>query len=203
MGKKFGKRQWTDAQRKAFFAKLDAAGGIKPVVIGKKRPHKRYQEGDPVSQIFLTIPEPLFKEMQDSTGRTYRKYGGIKTKQGARRAIAHAFIDYTPPSESNLRQPRSRTLLRIHSGVNVELRGQRLGTALYVLGLKQAKRHGFKGIYSPHSERSLDAAKVWENVKTRTYGQTDMEKYDVMDSVRPHAKRRGAKLKKKRKEYFR
>lgn len=100
----------------------------------------------------------------------------------------------------------TRDYARTHTEGLVEdmdeyLRGNRIGSALYVLSMREAKRRGFKGIISSEFSREEDADKVWLNIRSgkRYYGSRGQFKVDVMDSVRPHAKRRGKKLRKKRK----
>lgn len=117
---------------------------------------------------------------------------------------------------------RGKHLLRTHSRLHSDFRGDRLGAALYILGLREAKKRGFGGLYSYHNDRSDAAAKLWDNIKTRripgrkertgmrgksgTFLTSDLARnfeegngFDTLTSVRPHARRRGKKKRAKKK----
>lgn len=56
-------------------------------------------------------------------------------------------------------------MYRTHSWVAEGHRGKRLGTALYIMGLRRARQRGDFGLFSIPYERSPDAAKVWQHLR--------------------------------------
>jgi GNAT superfamily N-acetyltransferase len=81
--------------------------------------------------------------------------------------------------------------------------GLRLGSRLYIEGLRFARQSGFKGLISDPSTRNPNSNRVWVRLKSRTASQKFLQrefKYDVLDSVRPHAKRRGRRKRIERKK---
>lgn len=105
------------------------------------------------------------------------------------------------PLRRNSDYDKSKVYLRTHTygldddGMFDWLKGNRIGSALYILGARQAKRQGFAGIYSPEGAASLSAKKVWDSVRSQQEGGIN-----YLDSIRPHAKRRGDKKRKQRKK---
>lgn len=99
---------------------------------------------------------------------------------------------------------RRRRFLRSHSGLNTELRSKRLGSAMYILGLRYAKQQGYAGIFSMNP-RSNAAREMWKRIRTghtsssapfNFYPQEEpvfpvAYDWDYLTSVRPHARRVG------------
>lgn len=91
--------------------------------------------------------------------------------------------------------------------VSSDYRGQRVGTALYLLAYKHAKKRGMLGLASVPTDRNSSSDVVWNRLRSDQYDLYDLylssdptrSKLDVMNSLQQHRYRRGQSLKEKRK----
>lgn len=102
------------------------------------------------------------------------------------------------------RGSRKNKLLQTHSGLEPEFRGMRLGTALYLLALRDAKRRGYGGLASLRATQSEPVSKVWASIRegdSEVYGHDEVpdgERFDYITSTKAHRRRRGQYKRKKR-----
>lgn len=179
----------SDSQRKAVMAILAKVKWSDPEAARRKKIERSRKLLDMMNARIYETNHPRVPD----TGwmaRTIRP----TTKKGnpSSRAVGHILVDIEDTVHHG-----GKLYARTHSSLRPAWQGTRLGTALYLLSLRAAKKQGLAGLWSDPEDRSAQASKLWNSLRSRTVTLHGM-KVDLLDSVRPHAKRRGQYLKKHR-----
>jgi GNAT superfamily N-acetyltransferase len=205
MAKKQSVRKRSREEMKAVFAALAKQGKL-----GKIRAtiQKRMTLGDDANALGIG-PNPsgqdewVIKLSQRGARFVKDRYGESRSGIRASNDVIGVLILEEPHPRADLND-----FMRTHVALHPAYQNRRLGTALYLHGIRLAKRKGYRGIASIPDDRSKKADNVWNRVKTGRitsrykypFGSVDdlfnstsygISHVDIATSTKAHRKRRG------------